>query len=59
MAQGQSVTKCAGAIGTSRRRYLALGAGKTIIDVAELEVLVALLGIPVLVLVGEVKGRVL
>ena len=46
-AKGLSVTKCAGSIGTSRRRYLAMEAGDVMIGIAELEALMQFLEIPV------------
>lgn len=45
-ARGLSITKCARAIGTSRRRYLAMEAGEVMIGIAELEELMRFLGIP-------------
>lgn len=47
MAHGQSITRCASAIETSRRRYMDMEAGKAPIGIAELEVLMQLLAIPV------------
>jgi transcriptional regulator with XRE-family HTH domain len=41
-----SVTTCAKLIGTSRRRYIAMEQGETMIGIAELEILMSFLGVP-------------
>ncbi len=47
MYKSITVTICANLIGTSRRRYVAMEKGEAMIGVAELEVLIDFLSVPV------------